>query len=329
MNRPFICKPVGKDYIWGGRRLRDDWEKEGEFPHLAESWECSTHPDGLSAAASGEFARMELREILRLHPEYLGSHVQDNRKDAGQIPIIVKFIDAKQDLSVQVHPTDEYAGKFENGQQGKTELWYVVDAAEDAHVIYGLKHKTDKGTLREAVEGGGLDKYLRRIPVKKNQVFFVEAGMIHAVGAGCLIAEIQENSNLTYRLYDYDRADKNGEKRQLHIEKALDAADLTAAREPRQPMRVLNYTPGCARELLGRCRYFEVHRMLVNTERRQIVTYRADEMSFRVLLCIDGCGTLYFADTVLEVYRGDCIFVPADSVDIRIHGKLEFLDVRC
>lgn len=385
MNRPFICKPVGKDYIWGGRRLRDDWEKEGKFPHLAESWECSTHPDGLSAAASGEFAGMELREILRLHPEYLGSHVQDNRKDAGgggnaggvgdagdgenaggrknvrdggnaggrefaedgenagrenglgsaecaddgQIPIIVKFIDAKQDLSVQVHPTDEYAGKFENGQQGKTELWYVVDAVEDAHVIYGLKHKTDKETLREAVEGGGLDKYLRRIPVKKNQVFFVEAGMIHAVGAGCLIAEIQENSNLTYRLYDYDRADKNGEKRQLHIEKALDAADLTAAKEPRQPMRVLNYTPGCARELLGRCRYFEVHRMLVNTERRQIVTYRADEMSFRVLLCIDGCGTLYFADTVLEVYRGDCIFVPADSVDIRIHGKLEFLDMRC
>ena len=365
VNRPFICKPIGKDYIWGGRRLQDDWEKEGEFSHLAESWECSTHPDGLSAAAGGEFGGMELREILRLHPEYLGSHVRDRKAvrdggnagdrentgdgevaesvgdagrksslgsaggaDDGQIPIIIKFIDAKQDLSVQVHPTDEYAGKFENGQQGKTELWYVVDAAVDAHVVYGLKHRVDKEMLREFAERGGLEKYLRKIPVKKNQVFFVEAGTIHAVGAGCLIAEIQENSNLTYRLYDYDRADKNGEKRQLHIEKALGAADLTAAREPKQPMRVLNYTPGCARELLGRCRYFEVYRMLVNTERRQIVTYRADEMSFRVLLCIDGCGTLYFADTVLEVYRGDCIFVPADSVDIRIHGKLEFLDVR-
>lgn len=366
MNRPFICKPVGKDYIWGGRKLQDDWEKKGEFLHLAESWECSTHTDGLSAAASGEFAGMELREILRLHPEYLGSHVRDRKivrdgenardgentgdgkvaenggsagrksglgsaggADDGQIPVIVKFIDARQELSVQVHPTDEYAGKFENGQQGKTELWYVVDAAEDAHVIYGLKHKADKETLREAAERGGLEKYLRRIPVKKNQVFFVEAGTIHAVGAGCLIAEIQENSNLTYRLYDYGRTDKNGEKRQLHIEKALDAADLTAAGEPKQPMRVLNYTPGCARELLGRCRYFEVHRMLVNTERRQIVTYRADEMSFRVLLCIDGCGTLYFADTLLEVYRGDCVFVPAGSEEIRIHGKLEFLDVRC
>ena len=328
MNRPFICKPVGKDYIWGGRRLRDDWEKEGEFSHLAESWECSTHPDGLSAAASGEFAGMELREILRLHPEYLGSHVRDRIGD-GQIPIIVKFIDAKQDLSVQVHPTDKFARKFENGQQGKTELWYVVDAAKDAHVVYGLKHRVDRETLREAAERGDPVKYLRRIPVKKNQVFFVEAGTIHAVGAGCLIAEIQENSNLTYRLYDYGRRDNKGEKRQLHIEKALDAAILDVGREPRQPMRVLRYAPGCAREILGRCRYFEVHRMLVNTERRQIVTYRADEMSFRVLLCIDGCGTLYFADTVLEVYRGDCIFVPADSVDIRIHGKLEFLDVRC
>ena len=328
MNRPFICKPVGKDYIWGGRRLRDDWEKEGEFSHLAESWECSTHPDGLSAAASGEFAEMELREILRLHPEYLGSHVRDRIGD-GQIPIIVKFIDAKQDLSVQVHPTDKFARKFENGQQGKTELWYVVDAAKDAHVVYGLKHRVDRETLREAAERGDPVKYLRRIPVKKNQVFFVEAGTIHAVGAGCLIAEIQENSNLTYRLYDYGRRDNKGEKRQLHIEKALDAATLDAGREPRQPMRVLRYAPGCAREILGRCRYFEVHRMLVNTERRQIVIYRADEMSFRVLLCIDGCGTLYFADTVLEVYRGDCIFVPADSVDIRIHGKLEFLDVRC
>ena len=136
MNRPFICTPSGKDYIWGGRKLQEDWEKEGGFSRLAESWECSTHPDGLSTASGGAFAGMELREILKLHPEYLGSHVRNGRtpeygKEAGdkysaedgQIPILVKFIDAKQDLSVQVHPTDEFAGKFENGQQGKTELW--------------------------------------------------------------------------------------------------------------------------------------------------------------------------------------------------------------
>ncbi len=331
-NEPFICKPVGKDYLWGGRRLRDDLEKEEGFSRLAESWECSTHPDGLSSVACGEFAGMELREVLRAHPEYLGSHVQERREAegrAGQLPILVKFIDAKQDLSVQVHPSDAFAGKYENGQQGKTELWYVMEAAEDAHVIYGLRRCADKETLKEAAGTGNLEKYLQKIPVKKNQVFFVDAGTIHAVGAGCLIAEIQENSNLTYRLYDYERIDKNGKKRELHIEKALDAADLTVGKEPRQPMRVLNYTPGCARELLGRCMHFAVYRMLVNTERRQIVTYRADELSFRVLLCIDGCGVLTFGDTILEVYKGDCIFVPADSAEIRIHGKMEFLDVRC
>ncbi len=328
--RPFICKPVGKDYLWGGKRLQEDMVKETGLSHLAESWECSTHPDGPSTVADGVYRGMELSEVLREHPEYLGSHAgYIGGGEAGQLPVLVKFIDAKEDLSVQVHPTDAYAKEHENGQQGKTELWYIMDAAKDAGIVYGLKRNVEREVLRQAALDGKLDRYLRRIPVKKDQVYFIRAGMIHAVGAGCLIAEIQENSNLTYRLYDYDRVDKSGRKRQLHVEKAVDAADLTRTEAPGQPMRVLRYEPGCARELLGRCRYFEVHRMLVNTERRQIVKFRADELSFRILLCMEGCGTLSFGDTVLEIYRGDCIFVPADSVDIRIHGRLQFLDVRC
>lgn len=281
-------------------------------------------------AADGEHAGMELSEILRLHPEYLGSRLRETGGgETGQLPVLVKFIDAKEDLSVQVHPTDAYAGAFENGQSGKSEMWYVLDAAKDAHIVYGLRRSVTKDTLRRAAQDGTIEKYLRRVPVKKNQVFFVEAGTIHAVGAGCLIAEIQENSNLTYRLYDYDRVDKNGARRPLHIEKALETAKFKSEPAPGQPMRVLRYTPGCARELLARCRYFVVYRMLVNTERRQTVSYRADELSFRVLLCIDGCGVLTFEDTVMEVYRGDCIFVPAASVPIRIHGKFRFLDIRC
>lgn len=330
MNRPFLCKPVGKDYLWGGKRLKEDMVKGPEFSHLAESWECSTHPDGISRAASGMHEGMELSEVLKRHPGYLGSHAESICGGrTGQLPVLVKFIDAKRDLSVQVHPTDAYANQHENGQQGKTELWYIMDAAKNAKIVYGLKREAEKETLRQAVLDGELSKYLQRIPVEKDQVFFVKAGTIHAVGAGCLIAEIQENSNLTYRLYDYDRTDKNGQKRALHIEKALDAAKLTPDEPPGQPLRVLRYKSGCARELLGRCRYFEVHRMLVNTERRQIVKFRSDELSFRILLCMEGCGILTFEDTMLEVYRGDCIFVPADSVDIRIHGKLQFLDVRC
>lgn len=335
MNRPFICKPYGKDYLWGGARLREEFAKkdlnvEAGSP-LAESWECSTHPDGPSGAANGEYAGMELRDILRKHPEYLGSHAAkaEGGNETGQLPVLVKLLDAKQALSVQVHPDDAYAAEFENGQSGKSELWYILDAAKGSGIVYGLRRSVEKETLRKAAEDGTLEKYLQKVPVKKDQVFFVKAGTIHAVGAGCLIAEIQENSNLTYRLYDYDRIDKNGRRRPLHIEKALAAADLTVEREPRQPLRVLRYTPGCARELLGRCRHFEVYRMLVNTERKQNVVFQADELSFRVLLCIDGCGMLFFEDTMLEVYKGDCVFVPADSVAMRMHGKMQFLDVRC
>lgn len=334
MNRPFICRPCGKDYIWGGDRLREEFGKKNlimeSSSRLAESWECSTHPDGPSGAASGEYEGMDLRDILKAHPEYLGSHAgKTDCGGKGRLPVLVKFIDAKQALSVQVHPTDAYAKAFENGQSGKSELWYILDAAKDASVVYGLRRSTEKETLRQAAKDGTLKKYLQKVPVEKDQVFFVEAGTIHAIGEGCLIAEIQENSNLTYRLYDYDRIDRSGRKRPLHLEKALDAANLCVAKEPRQPLRVLRYTPGCARELLGSCRHFEVYRMLVNTERKQTVEFRADELSFRVLLCIDGCGMLFFEDTMLEVYKGDCVFVPADSVVIRIHGRMQLLDVRC
>lgn len=329
-NNPFLCKPYGKDYLWGGDRLREEFAKRDMASPLAESWECSAHPDGPSAAADGEYAGIKLRDIIKLHPEYLGSHVgKAGGGEAGQLPVLVKFIDAKYDLSVQVHPDDAYAAKFEGGQSGKNELWYILDASEDACIVYGLRDSVSRDVLRQAAKDGTVGRYLQRVPVKKDQVFFVEAGTIHAIGAGCLIAEIQENSNLTYRLYDYDRIDKNGQKRPLHIEKALGAAKLTVEKEPRQPMRVLRYAPGCARELLGRCSRFEVYRMLVNTERKQAVQFRADELSFRVLLCIDGCGVLFFGGAMLEVYKGDCVFVPADSAEIRVHGKFEFLDVRC
>lgn len=328
MNKPFLLKPSGKDYLWGGSRLNDEFAKGLELSPLAETWECSTHPDGPSFVISGEYAGKSLAAVLKEHPEYLGARVKKGSAANGELPILIKFIDAKSDLSVQVHPTDEYARERENGQLGKTEMWYVLDAAKEAALTYGLRRSVEKEEIRAAIENGNLERYLQKVPVKKDEIFFIEAGTIHAIGAGALIAEIQENSNLTYRLYDYDRVDKNGRKRELHVEKALEVANLEQAPEPRQPLRVLKYSQGCASELLCRCKYFEVYRMLVNTERRQIVEYRADNMSFRVLLCINGCGILKYEGEVLEVYKGDCIFVPADSSDIQIHGRLQFLDVR-
>jgi len=229
---------------------------------------------------------------------------------------------------VQVHPTDAYAKEHEHGQLGKTEMWYVLDAAKNARLVYGLRRDCTKEEIREAIEKGKLTRYLQYVPIRKGDLFFIEAGTIHAIGAGALVAEIQENSNLTYRLYDYDREDKNGKKRELHIEKALEAANLKSSAKPRQPLRILKYQQGMASECLCRCKYFEVYRMIVNTERRQIVTYLSDQMSFRVLLCVSGCGNISYPGGQITFYKGDCIFVPADSVAMRIHGQAQFLDVR-
>ncbi len=325
LNKPFLLKPSGKNYLWGGDRLNYDFSKNIDMSPLAETWECSTHPDGPSFVASGEYESMSLVDVLKKHPEYLGTHPVSK----AELPILIKFIDAKKDLSVQVHPNDEYALKHEHGQMGKTEVWYVLDATDDAKLIYGLKHDATKEEFRKSINDGTLEKYLQKVSVKKDDLFFIEAGTIHAIGAGSLIAEIQENSNLTYRLYDYNRRDKDGNLRELHVDKALAVAKLDAAEEPTQPLRVMRYRPGCATEILSRCRYFELHRMIINTERsRQLVGYQADASGFRVLLCIEGCGCINFEEESISFFKGDCIFVPANSVKLKIHGKAQFLDVR-
>lgn len=324
---PFILKPAIKHYIWGGERLKDDFAIETDAKVVAEAWECSTHPDGESIVVSGAFAGKLLSEVLTEHPSVLGSHP----KSEGRLPILIKLIDAKQDLSVQVHPDDAYAMEHENGSLGKTELWYVLDATEDAKIVYGFKHDIEKETLRESLQNGDVMKHLQSVPARVDDVFYVEAGTVHAIGTGSLIAEIQQASNITYRLYDYEREDAKGQKRPLHIDKALAVANLSASQPPRQPMRVLKYTPGCAMELLYRCQYFETYRMLINTERnRELATYQADSTSFRVLLCTSGCGTIYMEDGgVLPFFKGDSIFVPANSQKLSLHGKAQFLSVKC
>ncbi|MCR4694115.1 MAG: class I mannose-6-phosphate isomerase [Pseudobutyrivibrio sp.] len=330
MNKPFLLRPAAKDYLWGGTRLNDEFAKNIDVTPLAETWECSTHPDGVSVVASGNYTGMPLDELIAKHTDWLGTHPLATYEDCskGQLPVLIKFIDAAKDLSVQVHPTDEYAFAHENGKLGKTEMWYVLDAKKDAGLVYGLKHTVSTDDVKEALETGSLEKYLQRIPVEKNDVFMIESGTIHAIGAGVLVAEIQENSNLTYRIYDYDRVDGKGKKRELHVDKALEVANLHSMKEPKQPLRVLQYKQGMARELLNRCKYFEVYRMIINTERRQLVTFKSDELSFRVLLCVNGCGTISFENEIIEVYKGDCIFVPADSVEMRLHGQIQFIDVR-
>ena len=323
-NKPFLLKPAGKDYLWGGERLKSEFGKDLPLTPLAETWECSTHPDGPSTVASGLYAGQSLTDVLNAHPEYLGSR----HAHSGELPILIKFIDAAKDLSVQVHPTDEYAAEHENGQSGKSELWYVLDAAEDAKLVYGFQQDMIPEQVRTSIEQGSVQKYLNCVPIRKNDVFYVEAGTVHGIGAGALIAEIQENSNLTYRLYDYDRVDKNGRKRELHVDKALAVANLKACAAPRQPLRVLKYRQGCATEFLRRCPYFEVHRMLLNTDTHG-VSYQTDDFSFHVLLCTEGHGTLDMAEgESLKFQAGSCIFIPANSTELRLRGSGQLLDVR-
>lgn len=330
--KPFLLKPAAKDYLWGGSRLNDDFAKGIDMTPLAETWECSTHPDGPSVISSGEFEGMELAELLKRFPEFLGTHPLSNPYlQKGELPILIKFIDAKKDLSVQVHPDDAYARKVEHELFGKTEMWYVLDAAKDAKLVYGFYHDMDKEKLRCSLEQGTVEKYLQKVKVHKDDVFFIESGTVHAIGAGALIAEIQENSNLTYRMFDYNRRDKNGNLRELHVDKALDVVNLKKSSEPRQPLRLLKYQRGWATELLCRCQYFQVERMLLNTEAcREMADFRTNESSFQVLLCTSGCGLLMYGGTgALQFFKGDCIFVPAGSVPIKIHGNAQLLKVVC
>ncbi len=326
-NNPFLLEPAGKDYLWGGNRLKNEFGKNIDLTPLAETWECSTHNDGLSVIASGKFKGKFLKDVLIENPEFLGVYANDH----GELPILIKFIDARNNLSVQVHPDDEYANAYENGQLGKSEMWYVLDATPDAELIYGFYHNISKNQLQESLENGTIEKYLQKVKINKNDTFFIEAGTVHAICEGSLIAEIQENSNLTYRLFDYNRTDKNGKKRELHIEKALEVVNLNGSANPRQPMRKLKYRRGEATELISRCKYFQVHRCLLNTEcTRQLVKFKSNENSFKVLLCIDGCGIMFMnSGESLNFFKGDCIFIPAASAEMKLHGKGQLLVVEC
>lgn len=314
--------PAGKDYLWGGTRLQDEYGKKIDLTPLAETWECSVHPDGPSTVGNGELKGRNLAEVLEEHPEYLGSKVQD-----GKLPVLVKFIDAKQDLSVQVHPDDEYAQVHEH-QNGKTEMWYVIDADEGAELIYGFRHKVTPEILRDAVAQGTLDKHLQKTEVHKGDVFYVPAGTVHGIGGGILIAEIQESSNVTYRVYDYDRIDKNGKKRELHFDKAVQVMDMGVASDIKQKPRMVKYYAGCSRELLCRCKYFEAERIQVTKG----FSFSVREESFQILMCLDGYGQVETMDAELKPVRfckGETMFIPAGIGRCMVIGEAGLIKIRC
>lgn len=320
---PFLLKPVGKDYLWGGKRLQSEFGKDCGMNPLAETWECSTHPDGISIVASSIYAEQNLKEVLEEHPEYLGS-CSDTY---SELPIIIKLIDAQQNLSVQVHPNDAYAKTYENGQNGKTEMWYILDAAPDAHLVYGFCQTISRSELRQHLENGTIEPYLNWIHVKKGDVFFIKAGTVHAIGAGILLAEIQQSSNLTYRLYDYNRTDQNGNKRKLHIERALNVIDMSVSLPSAQPHPVKKEHGSCIKKLSS-CPYFQVEHMTIKKKEDMCSTIVPASEKFQVLLCVDGNGKIDYGDKKTLIFsKGNCIFVPANTNDLQLYGDSELLRV--
>ncbi len=307
-------KPVFKDYIWGGKRLKDDFGFDTGYEKTAEGWMLACHKDGMNIIDGGEYDGETLDRVV----EKVGMAKLLGKKSENYpyFPILIKLIDAFDNLSIQVHPDDKYAREVEN-EFGKTEMWYVLDASEGATLIYGFKNEISKDEFKQAIESNTLLDKLNVINIKKGDTLFIEAGTVHAIGKGALIAEIQQNSNCTYRVYDYGRVGADGKPRELHIQKALDVSKTVPPTHDIKPMGKTEITDGNEKQLITSCDLFNVERYKVANE----ITLSTDEKSFMHILVIDGEGKIDGA----SAKKGDSFLVPADFGKFEIFGKIEFL----
>ena len=286
--------PECKDYIWGGNKLKTQYGKQTDKTPCAESWELSFHKDGLTRLANGKTLAESVTD------EELGENV----KVFPFFPVLIKFIDAEQNLSVQVHPSDDYALQNENSF-GKTEMWYIVEAEVGAGIYLGFNRGVTKEEYQAAIKKKRLTELLNFYEVKAGECYFIPSGTIHAIGKGCLICEIQQNSNLTYRVYDYGRKDKNGNERELHIDKALAVTTLT-----KHENKVLSG------DALGVSKYFTVKKLCAKNE-----VLRSDGKTFQCLTCVKGQGEI----DGQAVVKGDSFFVPANHGEYTVKGDMEII----
>lgn len=301
--------PSYKDYLWGGTRLKTEYGKSYEGEVLAESWELSLHEAGPTFVANGPLAGKSLEEYIQIKgKEILGLACERFE----QFPILIKLIDAKENLSIQVHPENGYALAHEN-QYGKTEMWYILDALEGAYLYYGFNCEISKEEFEERIKSNTLLEVLNKVPVKKGDVFFIEAGTIHAIGAGIVIAEIQQNSNVTYRVYDYGRVDKDGNQRELHINQALKVTH-------RHPVVKKEVEEG----YLATSDYFKVSAHTL-TKEKPIYQGEVTQSSFHHILVVEGHGQIQLGEESLSFRKGESFFIEAGSGKYLLEGEGEFL----
>lgn len=314
---PIKLNPYVSETIWGGKKLIEEYNVKTEKNNAAEGWMLSCHEAGSSTVANGEFAGMSFADVVKENPVLCGK----NAENFADFPILIKFIDAMDNLSVQVHPTKEYCEKTGRGQS-KTECWYIIDAEEDAYLILGFEDKITPEEFKAAIENNTLTDYVSKVPVKKGDFFFIESGTLHAICKGILLAEVQESSNTTYRIYDYNRVGNDGKPRELHVE---DGAAVTKLEKYTQP----DFCKGAdldtpERRLLADCPLFKVWKLDIDGE----ICGISDENSFVSLLVMDGNGSLEVCGETLSLTKGDSIFIPSNAGEYKISGKMEIIETR-
>lgn len=316
LNYPLIFTPILQDRIWGGTKLRDDLGKDIPTPTTGESWELSAVPGNVSVVKNGAFAGKPLTDLLEQFPdEVLGTAV--HARFGKQFPLLFKFLDAREDLSIQVHPNDALA-KERHNSFGKTEMWYVMQADEGSRIIVGFNHKSSAEEYLEKLESKQLIDILNQVPAKKGDVYFLETGTIHAIGGGIVIAEIQQTSDITYRIYDWDRVDANGNGRELHVEQALDAMNYDLTDTEKQYQKVENKS-----NTMVDCPYFTTNYLpLTDT-----VEVNKTGDSFTVYICTEGEYTLTADNAAHSFKKGDTILVPAALKGYTLSGNATLLEI--
>lgn len=310
--------PALKETLWGGTKLIEQYKFNTKGQNIAEAWMLSCHKDGESLILNGEFKGQPLSSyITNMGKGCLGKKAID----FSDFPILIKLIDAKETLSIQVHPDNEYARENEN-DNGKTEAWYILDSNTDSKLIFGLKEKLTKQQLRNKVEDGSFIDYVNECKVKKGDVAFIKSGTLHAIGAGIFLAEVQQSSNTTYRVYDYKRKDKNGNERELHIERAIDVINTEPIKADFSPLGEKTKKDGYYYTDLTTCEYFNMKLIEVF----ESVTIESTEASFVSIIVLEGSGKLLCSNEQFDIKKGASIFIPANEGKHILQGDMKLLE---
>jgi mannose-6-phosphate isomerase len=313
---PLQFEPIFKERIWGGTKLKTYLNKAISSNITGESWEISTVENDVSIVANGIFKGKDLNELIKDYPaEILGTSVYATY--GKQFPLLFKYLDAREDLSIQLHPNDELAMKRHHSF-GKTEMWYVMQADRDASLIVGFKQKESPEQFLKNVHDKTLLNILDTKKVHKGDVFLLNTGTIHAIGAGNVIAEIQQTSDITYRIYDFDRVDANGNQRELHLDLALEAINYDTVEAQKTYTKVDNVS-----NEMVRCNYFTTNMLPLNGT----ITINKTTDSFTVYMCVDGDFHLIANDDTYPYSKGDTVLIPASLTDFQLNGKATLLEI--